>query len=57
LAAYDHESRPLLEHYGEALIEHIDATKSPVEVLAHIVNLLVKDRLDGGNDEGFVAVG
>jgi adenylate kinase len=57
LEAYDHESRPLLEHYGERLIEHIDATKSPVEVLANITSVLVKDRLEAGSEDGFSVLG
>lgn len=57
LEAYDHESRPLLEHYGESLIEHIDATKSPVEVLANITSVLVRDRLEAGSEDGFSVLG
>lgn len=57
LEAYDHESRPLLEHYGERLIEHIDATKSPVEVLANITSVLVKDRLEARSEGGFSVLG
>lgn len=57
LEAYDHESRPLLEHYGEHLIEHIDATKSPVEVLANITSVLVKDRLEAASEDGFSVLG
>lgn len=57
LDAYDHESRPLLEHYGEHLIEHIDATKSPVEVLANITSVLVKDRLEAASEDGFSVLG
>jgi adenylate kinase len=56
LETYDHESRPLLEYYGDGMIEHIDATQSPVDVLASIVSVLVKDRRNHFGEEGFSAV-
>lgn len=57
IEAYEQESRPLLNHYGENLIEHIDATKSPVEVLAHITSVLVKDRFDADSEKDFFVLG
>ena len=56
LETYDHESRPLLAHYGEDLIVHIDATLSPMDVLGSIVNVLVQDRRNHFGEEGFSAV-
>jgi adenylate kinase len=56
LETYDHESRPLLDYYGDGMIEHIDATQSPVDVLASIVSVLVKDRRNHFGEEGFSAV-
>ena len=56
LETYDHESRPLLEYYGEDLTHHIDATQSPVDVLAEIVKILVEDRRNHFGEEGFSAV-
>jgi hypothetical protein len=38
------------------MIEHIDATQSPVDVLASIVSVLVKDRRNHFGEEGFSAV-
>lgn len=56
LETYDHESRPLLEYYGEDHIERIDATLSPVDVLSSIVRVLVQDRRNHFGEEGFSAV-
>ncbi|MEX1044579.1 MAG: nucleoside monophosphate kinase [Chthoniobacterales bacterium] len=56
LETYEHESRPLLEYYGEALTKHIDATQSPVDVLGAIVNILVQDRRNHFGEEGFSPV-
>jgi adenylate kinase len=56
LETYEQESRPLLEYYGEGMIEHIDATQSPVDVLASIVAVLVQDRRNHFGEEGFSAV-
>jgi len=43
LETYEHESKPLLEHYGENLITCIDATAPPVVVLAKIVEIVARD--------------
>jgi adenylate kinase len=56
LETYVEESRPLLEHYGEDLIEHVDATQSPIDVLGDIVKVLVKDRRNHFGEDGFSAV-
>lgn len=56
LETYDHESRPLLDHYGEDMICHIDATQSPIDVLGKIVEVLVLDRRNHFGEEGFSAV-
>jgi adenylate kinase len=40
LSVYDSLSRPLLKYYGEELIQTIDATKSPVQVLGDLVNAI-----------------
>ena len=37
LVAYDAESKPVLEFYGSALVQHIDATQTPVKVLTDIL--------------------
>ncbi len=44
LETYDQESRPLLDYYGDERRVLIDATKSPIDVLQKIVNVLVEDR-------------
>ncbi|MBU3664523.1 MAG: nucleoside monophosphate kinase [Chthoniobacterales bacterium] len=56
LETYDNESRPLLEYYGPDRILHIDATQSPVDVLASILEMLVQDRRNHFGEEGFSAV-
>lgn len=56
LETYDHESRPLLEYFGEDMIDHIDATQSPVDVLGKIIEVLVRDRRNHFGEEGFSAV-
>ena len=56
LETYEHESRPLLEYYGEDRTLHVDATQSPVDVLAKILELLVQDRRNHFGEEGFSAV-
>ena len=40
LNVYDALSKPLLEYYGEALTQTIDATQSPVKVLGEIINAI-----------------
>jgi adenylate kinase len=37
LATYDEESKPVLAHYGPALVQDIDATQPPVKVLQDIL--------------------
>jgi adenylate kinase len=44
LLAYENESKPLLEHYGPALITDIDATQFPVKVMKDILERVVEDR-------------
>ncbi len=56
LETYEAESRPVLEFYGEQRIVHIDATTSPVDVLAKIVSVLVEDRKVHFGEDGFSAV-
>jgi adenylate kinase len=43
LLAYETESKPLLDHYGDSLITHIDATQPPVKVLRDILDLVVRE--------------
>ncbi len=56
LETYDLESRPLIDHYGSDLVERINASQSPVSVLAEIAALLVKDRQNHFGESGFSAV-
>ena len=56
LETYDEESRPLLAHYGDEMIVHIDAMLSPVDVLGNIVEVLMQDRRNHFGEEGFSAV-
>jgi adenylate kinase len=42
LHTYEHETRPVLEFYGENLVRQIDSTQSPVHVLSEILALLAK---------------
>jgi adenylate kinase len=56
LDTYEQESRPLLEYYGEDLIEHFDATQSPVDVLGDIVRVLAQDRRNHFGEDGFSPV-
>jgi adenylate kinase len=42
LHTYEHETRPVLEFYGENLVRKIDSTQSPVHVLSEILALLTK---------------
>lgn len=55
LATYEQETLPVLQHYGEDLIERIDATHSPIEVMARIASVLVKDRRNHFGEAGFSA--
>ncbi len=43
LETYEHESKPILEYYGEGLIRHIDATAPPVIVFSKIIAEVAKD--------------
>ncbi len=56
LETYDEESRPVLEFYGEKIIQHIDATQSPIDVLGRITDVLMQDRRNHFGEEGFSAV-
>jgi adenylate kinase len=40
LATYDDESKPVLAHYGPALVQDIDATQTPVKVLQDILQTI-----------------
>jgi adenylate kinase len=42
LHTYEHETRPVLDFYGENLVRKIDSTQSPVHVLSEILALLTK---------------
>lgn len=53
LETYEDESRPVLEHYGENRIVHLDATQSPVDVLAAITSVLARDRRNHEGEENF----
>lgn len=44
LEVYEQESKPLLEYYGGDLTVPIDATETPIEVTAKIVNSIVASR-------------
>jgi adenylate kinase len=37
LATYDSESKPVLAHYGPALLKEIDATQAPIKVALEIL--------------------
>jgi len=56
LETYDHESKPLLAYYGDGMTTHIDATQSPIDVLASIVAIMTQDRRNHFGEEGFSAV-
>jgi adenylate kinase len=43
LETYDHESKPILEYYGPALIREIDATQPPVKVAYEILDTIIKE--------------
>lgn len=53
LETYEDESRPVLEHYGENRIVHLDATQSPVDVLAAITSVLARDQRNHEGEENF----
>ena len=53
LVTYEDESRPVLEHYGENRTVHLDATQSPVDVLAAITAVLARDRRNHEGEENF----
>lgn len=56
LETYDQESRPILEYYGDERRVLIDATRSPIDVLQKIVNVVVEDRQSHFGEGGFSAV-
>jgi adenylate kinase len=56
LETYDHESKPLLEYYGDSMTTHLDATQSPIDVLASMVAVMTQDRRNHFGEEGFSAV-
>ncbi|MGB6219809.1 adenylate kinase family protein [Haloferula sp.] len=41
ISTYEAETKPMLEHYSEALVTQIDATRPPVEVLGKIISKVV----------------
>jgi adenylate kinase len=43
LETYEHESKPMLEYYGEGLIRHIDAAAPPVIVFSKIIAEVAED--------------
>ena len=44
LITYDEESKPVLNYYGPDMVRTIDATQSPVKVLADILQTIVADQ-------------
>jgi adenylate kinase len=44
LDTYENESKPVLEYYGPELVRTIDATKSPLEVTAEIIQTILSDK-------------
>lgn len=42
IATYEAETKPIIEFYAPEIVTDIDATKPPVEVLAHILNRIVQ---------------
>ena len=46
LEVYDSLSKPLLKFYGENLIQTIDATQTPVQVLGEIINTINKEEVE-----------
>jgi len=42
LEVYEAETRPVLDHYGDALVHTIDSTQSPVLVLRDTLEILAK---------------
>ena len=44
LITYDEESKPVLDFYGPDMVREIDATQSPVKVLADILQTIVADQ-------------
>lgn len=41
IALYEAETKPILDHYSDAIVTDIDATKPPVEVVAAIISKVV----------------
>lgn len=44
LETYEKESRPLLDYYGESLVQSIDASQSPIEVFSEIISSIIRDQ-------------
>ena len=42
LQVYDHETKPVLDYYGPEVVHDINATQTPIEVLADILRVLAK---------------
>ncbi len=42
LSIYENETKPVLEHYGAALVHTVDSTQSPVLVLRNILDILTR---------------
>lgn len=49
LETYQHETKPVLDHYGPALVHAVDSSESPLNVLRRILNLIaeIKSRAKG----------
>jgi adenylate kinase len=45
LETYERESKPLIEHYGKDMLTAIDATESPLHVLAKIASTLADHKI------------
>ncbi len=44
LVTYDKESKPVLAHYGKAMIKEIDATQPPVKVALEILKVVTENQ-------------
>ncbi|HXG49724.1 MAG TPA: nucleoside monophosphate kinase [Methylomirabilota bacterium] len=47
LEVYEKETRPVLDHYGPNLVHVIDASKSPLDVLREILDIIAATRTAG----------
>jgi adenylate kinase len=52
LETYVHESKPLLDYYGEDITCHIDATAPPVVVFSKIIEIVAQDSANDPMPEG-----